>query len=229
MNRQLAFDLPTRAALGRCDFFVSPGNALALATLDGWRDWPQGKMLLVGPAGAGKTHLAHVWAQASGAALVAAGDLGAADLPALLARGAVAVEDAETLAASPGGEHALFHLHNLAAAAGAALLVTAASPPRDWGLTLPDLASRMQSAALIRLSGPDDALLSAVLVKQFADRQIAVPPALIPWLVQRIDRSFDAARAVVARLDAHALAEGRAITRQLAADLIERPDAGKGY
>ncbi|EEW25123.1 conserved hypothetical protein [Rhodobacter ferrooxidans] len=219
----MAFDLPTSEALGRADFCVSPANALALAALDGWRDWPGGKMLLVGPAGAGKTHLAHIWASDAGAGLIAGSALAGADLPAL-AQTALCVEDAESVAGNPAAEAALFHLHNLAAERGMPLLLTAATPPRDWGLGLPDLASRMQATPLTRLDAPDDALLSALLVKLFADRQISVPPNLIPYLVSRMDRSFAAARALVAALDARALALGRPITRQLAADVIDRPD-----
>lgn len=220
MTRQLAFDLPSREQFRREDFFISPANALALSALDGWRGWPGGKMLLVGPSGSGKTHLARLWAAECGAAVIAATDLADADLPALSAHGAVAVEDAETVADQPAHEAAFFHLHNLVVQAGN-LLVTAATPPRDWGLTLPDLASRLQAAPVTRLDPPDDALLSAVLIKLFADRQITVPPNLIPYLVLRMERSIAAARALVAALDARSLAEGRPITRQMAADMLD--------
>jgi chromosomal replication initiation ATPase DnaA len=218
--RQLAFDLPARQAYRREDFFVSPANATALAAIDGWQGWPGGKMLLVGPQGSGKTHLARLWAQETGAACLPAADLATADLPALSAHGAVAVEDAETAAGQPGAEAAFFHLHNLVTQSGH-LLVTAATPPRDWGLALPDLASRLQAAPVTRIEAPDDALLSAVLIKLFADRQITVPPTLIPYLVLRMERSIAAARDLVARLDAHALAAGRPVTRQLAAQLLD--------
>jgi chromosomal replication initiation ATPase DnaA len=223
--RQLAFDLPSREAFRREDFFVSPSNAVALAALDGWRNWPGGKMLLVGPNGSGKTHLSHMWADEAGATLICGNDLAGADVPALAAQGAVVVEDAQTVAGNAAAQAAFFHLHNLVTQSGA-LLVTADAPPRDWGLTLPDLASRLQAATLMRLDPPDDALLSAVLVKLFSDRQISVPPALVPYLVQRMERSIAAARSVVAALDARALALGKPITRQMAADLLDSIDAG---
>lgn len=223
MIRQLAFDLPARTAWRREDFFVSPANAAALAALDDWRHWPGGKMVLTGPKGSGKTHLARLWAAETGAAVLPATALDEADLPALAALGAVAVEDAEALAGHPAREAALFHLHNLVTPTGR-LLVTAAQPPRDWALALPDLASRMQAAALARIEAPDDALLSAVLVKLFADRQLAVPPAVIPYMVQRMERSIDAARALVAALDARSLAEGRSITRPFVAEVMGRDD-----
>lgn len=224
MSRQLAFDLPVREALGREDFLVSPANALAVEALERWRDWPQRRMLLVGPEGSGKSHLTHVWAAESGARVLAARDIASLDLTRIAAGSALALEDGDRLAGDRLAEEALFHLHNLLGAQGGALMITATHPVRNWGLTLPDLASRMQALAVTRLEPPDDALLSAVLVKQFSDRQINVTPALIAYLVQRMDRSLAAARSLVAALDAASLAEGRPVTRTLAAALLDRPD-----
>lgn len=215
MIRQLAFDLPLTEALTRDDFLVSAANSHALQAIDGWRGWPEGKLVLVGPAGSGKTHLAHIWAQSSGAVILPAEGLGTTDLAAL-SGSAVVIEDAQRI----GSEAALFHLHNLLQAADQPLLLTADRPPRDWGLALPDLLSRMQAVPVARLEAPDDALLSAVLVKLFSDRQIVVSPTLIPYLVSRMSRSVGDARALVVALDAKALAVGKPITRQLAADLL---------
>lgn len=224
MPRQLSFDLPVREARGRGDFFVSEANAAALAMIEGWQGWPQRKLVLTGPQGAGKTHLTHVWAGLSGATVVPAHALGQADIP-TLAAAAVAVEDCDDIAGDRSLETALFHLHNLVLAEGKAALFTAASPPRSWPLTLPDLASRMQATALVRIAPPDDALLAAVLVKLFADRQLSPGPATVPYLVRRIERSFAAAGAVVARLDAMALERGRAITPALAREVLDKPGA----
>lgn len=220
---QLAFNLPFRPALGRGDFFISSANATAMAMLEQPQSWPQGKLVLIGPPASGKTHLAHVWAASAGAKIVSVAEMLACDLPALAACGAVVLEDCEDLPQTEGAETALFHLHNILMAAGGRLLLTAAGPPRDWGLRLPDLASRVQAAGVTRLEAPDDGLLAAVLVKLFADRQISVAPALIAYLLPRMDRSFDAARALVADLDAEALARGTAVTRTLAAGLLDTP------
>jgi chromosomal replication initiation ATPase DnaA len=214
--RQLAFDLPGREAMTRADFFVSPSNALALQAVDGWRDWPGRKLLLVGPEGAGKTHLAQIWATSADAVILAADRLADDGLEPLEGR-AVVVEDVDRIGA---GEAALFHLHNMATGSGA-LLMTARTPPRDWGLVLPDLISRMQSTQIAQLEAPDDALLSAVLVKLFADRQVVVPPNLIPYLISRMPRSVGAARGLVSALDARALAAGRPITRALAGEVLD--------
>ncbi|MFN3844588.1 MAG: chromosomal replication initiator DnaA [Paracoccaceae bacterium] len=223
MTRQLAFDLPAQAAFRREDFFVSPANAHALAAVEGWRDWPGGKLLLVGPTGAGKTHIAHLWAESAGAVIVPAASLSQANLPTLSDAGAVAVEDAQDVAGDPLAEAALFHLHNLVVQRGS-LLMTANTPARDWGLQLPDLKSRVEAASIARLDAPDDALLSAVLVKLFADRQTTVAPALIPWLVARMERSISAARDLVAEMDARALAERKPITRATAKGLLDSDD-----
>ncbi len=155
MTRQLSFDLPARAALGRDDFFVSPANALAVAMIDHAETWPGGKLVLSGPPGSGKTHLAQVWAARTGARIVAARDLDDAAVPDL-ARGPVAVEDVPEIAGEPAAQTALFHLHNLAQAEGHRLLLTGRSAPSHWALTLPDLQSRIAAAPHVALSEPDD-------------------------------------------------------------------------
>ena len=224
MAEQLIFPLPIRSAQGREDFFVAPANALALSTLDAVASWPNGRMILIGPAGAGKSHLATIWAQEQQAETVFAADLTDADAPRLVAQGAAVVEGADRLNGDRAREEALFHLHNLMQAERGKLLLTARTPPRDWGLRLPDLISRMEASASVRITPPDDALLAAVLVKLFADHQLAVAPTLIDWLVTRMDRSLSTARRLVIALDARALAEKRAITRPLAAQVLDSLD-----
>lgn len=225
----MALPIDARERFRRADFFVSPTNAAALAAIDGWRDWPGGMMLLVGPEGAGKTHLARIWAEETGAGVADAAGIAAQSLPELAASGVLVVENADSIAGDPASEEALFHLYNLGREQGMHLLFTARTPPRDWGLGLADLKSRMQSLSLARIAPPDDALLSAVLAKLFADRQVKVAPTLIPYLVARMERSIDAARRLVAELDRRALARGGPISRAdatiLFSEPLDRPDA----
>ncbi len=216
MSRQLTFDLPPVQTFCADSYFVAGSNAIAHAQIMGG-SWPAGRMLLVGPAGSGKSHLAHLWAEAAEARVVACQQLTPTTLFPLPQ--ALVIEDAETVAGNAALEEALFHLWNHLAGQGA-LLITAGSAPRDWGLRLPDLLSRMQAMPLARLEAPDDSLLGAVLVKLFSDRQVHVQPNLIPYLVARIERSFDAARRVVALLDARALAQGKPISRAMAAEVL---------
>ncbi|MDJ0825539.1 MAG: DnaA/Hda family protein [Rhodobacter sp.] len=221
MAEQLTFDLPREPALGRGDFFVSPSNAAAVEAIQGWHDWPDGKLVLVGPKGAGKTHLAHVWAAMTGARIVAASELARAEIP-VLAEGPVVVEDADRIAGDAAAEKALFHLHNLARERRVALLITASMAPGRWGLALPDLQSRVQGSGMVSLAPPDDALISAVLVKLFADRQLDVAPDVVAYLAKHMERSFEAAGPLVAALDQAALAEKRAVTRPLAAQVLDK-------
>lgn len=221
MAQQLGLDLPSRTALGRDDFFVAPSNAIAAAMIDGWQGWAGRKLTLTGPQGSGKTHLAHVWAALSGARILSATDLSEADIPDL-ARSCVAIEDVPAIAGNRQAETALFHLHNLVLAEGHSLLLTGTSPVGLWNLTLPDLTSRMRAAGSAALEAPDDMLLTAVLVKLLADRQLTPKPDLIPYLLLRMDRSFAAAGDLVAAMDAASLAQKKPVTRSLAAQVLDK-------
>ena len=221
MIRQMILELPVKEALGWQDFYVSDSNATAVAVLEDWENWPQGKLVLVGPEGAGKTHLAHIWAAQAETSVLPAAELASADLPEIASCQRIAVEDADLIAGMAEAEVALFHLHNMVLATGGRLLITARKPPVQWGLSLPDLVSRLQAAGLTTLYAPDDMLLAAVVMKLFADRQLTVAPAVLPYMLRRMDRSFSAARALVEAIDRRALAENRAITRPLAAQVLD--------
>ena len=220
MARQLIFDLPPRPAMGRDDFFVSDANASAVALIDGWRDWPNGKMVLTGPPGAGKTHLAHVWAAQTGARILAAGgpfDL--SDLPA-----ALVLERCEEVAGDAAAEEGLFHLHNACVAQGVPMLYTARRAPSRWGMRLPDLASRMAQAGLAHIDPPDDQLLMMVLVKQAADRNMTLTPATLAQITARMPRDFAAIAELIQQADALALSEKKPVTRaHLRAALAQLP------
>lgn len=220
MTEQLSFDLPVRPALGREAFFVSPANAMAVVMIENWDQWAGRKLALIGPAGAGKTHLAHVWAAAAGARIIAARDLDGADIPALC-QTPVAIEDVPAIAGDRAAEEALFHLHNMVLAEGRHLLVTADKPVLAWGLTLPDLLSRMQGTQSVTLEQPDDQLLTALVTKMFADRQIMPSPDAIAYMVSHMDRSFDAARALVSQIDRAALDQKRPVNRALAIEVMK--------
>lgn len=221
MAEQLTFQLPVRTALGRGDFFVSGANALAVQRLDDTATWTNGKLALIGPEGAGKTHLAHVWANAQKAEITGTTALPGLDIPGRTT--ALAIEVPGT-ALSPTEEEALFHLHNHMASQKLPLLLIARTPPARWPLTLPDLKSRMTATDVVQIDAPDEALLSAVLVKLFTDRQLQIDPNLIAYLVTHSERSFAAITRLVAALDAAALAQKRPITRQLARRVLDNLD-----
>ena len=218
--RQLALALDHAESFAREDFLSGPSNARALALIEAWPLWSHRSVMLTGPEGSGKSHLAAIWAQAAGARLIAARALEPASVPRALATGALVVED---IAAGSFDERALFHLVNLAGEEAAFLLLTARQAPA--ALAVRDLASRLKALPVVALAPPDDALLRAVLVKLFADRQLAVDESLIGYVATRIERSFAAARACVARLDEEAMRQKRPLTRALAAEILRAPSA----
>jgi chromosomal replication initiation ATPase DnaA len=204
------------ANFSRDDFLEGPSNAMALRLVERWPDWPARVVAIVGPEGSGKSHLADIWANRTGARRLSARALDQTAVPGALATGALALENV----AEPLDEVALFHLLNLAKEDDATVLLTARQPPAQWAIRLPDLVSRLRALPVVELAAPDDTLLRAVLVKLFVDRQLAVDESLISYLVARIERSFAAARAAVAALDREALRQRRPVTRALAAELF---------
>ncbi len=218
MAEQLIFDLPVRESRKRGDFFVSDANALAVARLDAVESWPNGKLVLVGPAGSGKTHLAHVWAEANGAMTGTVSGLLSLDIPEIDTP--VVLETHDLMDAAE--EEALFHVHNHMTAQRLPFLLIARRPPSQWDIALPDLKSRMEATDIVRINAPDDALLAAVMLKQFADRQVQVSPQVIRYLTTQMQRSFAEAERLVEALDKAALAEGRAVTRPLAQRVLDK-------
>jgi len=217
--RQLPLDLAYRPALGRADFMVASSNEAAVAWIDRWPDWPRGRLLIHGPSGSGKSHLAAVWCARSGAAAVPAETLAVGDVPALAAHRALVVEDVERI----GDPAALLHLYNLADARAVSILFTAAIAPGSWRGVLADLVSRLKTVMSAEILAPDDALLAAVLAKLFADRRIAVDPDLVDYLLPRMERSFAAVGRIVAALDRAGLAERRRVTVALARTVLGAP------
>jgi chromosomal replication initiation ATPase DnaA len=213
--RQLAFALPHAESFTRDDFLEGPANAAGLALIDRWPDWPNRVMFLLGPEGSGKSHLAAIWAEQSGARSTSAHALTATEVPGALATGALVVED---LKAADIDERALFHLLNLAREEGAFVLMTARVPPTE--VELRDLRSRLRAVPAVELLPPDDHLFRALIVKFCADRQLAVDEAVVSYLTTRLERSYAAVRQTVELLDTEALRLGRPVTRALAAELL---------
>ena len=217
--KQLTLELPVEPRFGREDFLVSPSNERAYALIERWPDWPDTILLLEGPKGSGKSHLAAIWAAQSHGWTVDAFEVGTDRVPHLVSNGALVIED---LHSAGGDEPALFHLLNLARERRAYVLITTAVAVGELPIRTPDLKSRLRLAPSVSLDPPDDALLRAVLVKLFIDRQLVVDTTVVDFLALRIERSLAAAAETVAALDREALSRGRRITRPMAAELVGR-------
>jgi len=217
--RQLAFTLPHAESLTRDNFLEGPVNAAALGLIESWPEWPARTMLLVGPEGSGKSHLAAIWAEQAGARSTTAQALTAASVPDALATGALVIE---AIKPADFAERALFPLLHLAREEQAYVLITARVPPSAINVELRDLRSRLRALTVVSLAEPDDLLLRALIVKFCADRQLAVDESVVNYLATRIERSYAAARQAVDRLDREALRLGRPVTRALVAELLRK-------
>ena len=217
--RQLVLDLAHRVAMGRDDFLVSRSNSAAVDVIDSWPGWPQQSLAILGQAGSGKTHLVEVWRAKAGGARIAAADLCEASVAEAIAAGALAVEDVDRGIAD---ERILFHLLNLARELRMSLLLTSRATPGDISIALPDLRSRMRALGFVRIEPPDSALLSALLVKLFDDRQLKVAPKIIEHLARRMERSAESAARVVDAVDQLALQLRTKVSRKIADGALAR-------
>jgi chromosomal replication initiation ATPase DnaA len=216
---QLLLGFEHEVASGPEDFMPAPCNQAALAWVARWPAWPAAALVLHGPPGCGKSHLARIWAAGAGAR-----QLDPAALPSL-AEGeppaAAVLDPAEPIA----DELALLQFYNRVREQGGHLLLTARQPVAAWPLALPDLASRLRALPAVAIGAPDDALLAALLVKLFDDRQLTVSEGVIGYLIRHMERSFAAAHAVVEALDRRSLQKRRPVTVALARAVLEPEDA----
>ncbi|GAA0542719.1 chromosomal replication initiation ATPase DnaA [Rhizomicrobium palustre] len=215
MSFQIPLPLPARARLGRSEFITGPGNAAAVALIDTWPAWPAPAAVLYGPSGSGKSHLAGVWAEKSGAVILYASDLVPETLTAPMP---LVIEGVDEVLPSPEIEQVLFAFLER----GHSLILTAHTPPSAWKNTIPDLRSRFDALLAFPLWEPDDALLQGLAKKLFADRQLQVPDSVIAQMIRALERSPAAVRDFVAKADEAALAEKKPVTLGLIRSLLAK-------
>ncbi|MDE1159123.1 MAG: DnaA regulatory inactivator HdaA [Neorhizobium sp.] len=214
-SEQLPLQFTHDAARGRDDLLVSERLAAAVAIVDDWPAWRAPVVILAGPVGSGKSHLAHIWRERAGAAEIH--PTAGSDASKIAAAGPVLFEDAERQGFD---ETELFHVINAVRQHGHTLLMTSRLWPMSWAVALPDLKSRLKAATVVEIGEPDEELLAQVIVKLFADRQLYIDDKIVGYIVTRMERSLGAAQTIVDRLDRLALARGTRITRPLAAEVL---------
>ncbi|MBB3978840.1 chromosomal replication initiation ATPase DnaA [Rhizobium azooxidifex] len=212
---QLPLEFQHVPSSGRDDLLVSDPLSAAISVVDSWPNWPSPVVILAGPIGSGKTHLAAIWRERSGASEIHA--LEGRGAEAAAEAGPVLFEDVDRVGFD---DRTLFHVINYVRQNGHTLLMTSRLWPMSWPVTLPDLRSRLKAATVVEIGEPDDELLSQVIVKLFADRQLFVDDRLVAYMVARMERSLDAAQKAVDRLDRLALSRGSRITRTLAQEVL---------
>jgi chromosomal replication initiation ATPase DnaA len=214
---QLTLKLAPDPSYERQNYFVSQSNEQAFAMIELWPSWPDSMLVLTGPRGAGKSHLAAIWASRANAVIQFASSLAAADINALAAKGPLLIEDADNIGEA---EAQLFHLVNFLRESGESLVLTARTPPDCWDLKTPDLLSRLRLAPVAAIGPPDDDLMRAVLVKLLIERQLVVDTRVVSYIAMRLERSLDIARSFVEALDREALARQSRVTRAIAGDVL---------
>ncbi len=209
------------------DFLIAACNRDAVVWLQRWPDWPSPALVVYGPAGCGKSHLARIFLARTGGVLVTDAML-AEDAPERIAgHGVLVIEDAERVI-DAGHALSLLHLYNLACERGDRLVLTARRPPRQWTMHLADLRSRLLAATAVAIGAPDEALMAAILVKLCADRQLRLEGEMIAFMQTRMERSFAAARRLVARIDEMSLRTQRPVTFALVRAALAVDGAGSG-
>lgn len=218
---QLAFDFPHCPSFADSDFLIAPCNAEAVAWIERWPDWPTPALALVGPTGSGKTHLASIFAARAAGLTIAPEELAGIDPIARLGGGRVVViDEPEPVLDERATSEGLFHLFNRLVAIKGSLLLTGISAPSRWRVPIPDLASRLATAAVAEIAAPDDALLASILAKLFADRQLRPSAEVVRYILARVERSPAGLGRLVAEADRRALALGRAVTIALVSEVV---------
>ena len=220
-ERQLPLPLEHSPSMAGEDFLVAAPNETAVAWLERWPNWPTWAMVLHGPPGCGKTHLSHLFLKSSRGTLVDLRALGIGQAIDVAAHSAVCIVDNAEAAIAAGFEEQLLHLYNTLAECRGCLLLTAEAPPARWPIRLADLRSRLNTATPVCIAAPDDVLIAGVLVKLFMDRGLTVGDGVIRYALPRMERSFAAARQLVADLDAAALGRRRRVTISLLREVLE--------
>jgi len=225
-SSQIVFNFPPHPYFGREDFMVSACNAQAFEMIDAWPEWPYFALCLYGPSGCGKTHLSRIFSDQVSVLThypYKIPCLQAQDLTLEAGYQAFAQNKCliiENLSAKINQE-AMFHIYNMYRDEGGSILFTSQQAPARLKLTLPDLQSRLNIVPAIEIKEPDDEMLSALIVKLFADRQLNISPEIISYMLKNMPRSFSFGNRLVAEIDRISLARKRAISLSIVKEALD--------
>ena len=228
---QLIFNLNRQGKVGLENFYISKSNQVAVKTIKRWEDWPAKKLLLMGPSGSGKSHLADFWTRTTKARTLEINEISDFNLEELNNNSGFVIDDVDQIRMFNKNdkdriEEKLFHLLNFSAQASCFLMMTSSAPITSWGLKLSDLISRLATIAVVELFPPDDDLLIAVLLKQFDDKQIKVSPEVVLFVSKRINRTFESIREFVNLADHLTLKNKRDVTIPFVSEILHKLGQG---
>ena len=217
---QMSFPFSVPNLMRREDFMVSECNAEAFAMVETWPNWLASGLVIYGPRGCGKSHLAHLFAARVQQALQTPIRVSILNAEQIKMRqvARIAADNqclvVENLTAKIDAE-ALFHLFNLLNEPTRCILWTSETAPSRLHLPLKDLQSRLNMLPSVEISAPDDIMLQTLIVKLFADRQIIISPEILNYIMQNTERSFAYVRDLVEEIDALSLAYQSAVNHQI--------------
>lgn len=219
---QFTLDFEHRPSFSGDDFLVAPANQAAVDWIDQWPSWSHPALAVSGPPASGKTHLSHVFMSRSEAISVDLSTIQVTGVrPLVTDHPAFVLDNVDAIVQTPQEEN-LFHFLNVIREENRTALLLSTTPPARWSVNLADLQSRLNAVPHVGITAPDDALMAALVVKLFSDRQLRIDTGIVDYLLTRTDRTFDGIRATIARIDETALSERRNITIPLIRQVLDR-------
>lgn len=179
------------------NFHVAPGNQAAVDMLREPQRWTSAALLLLGPKGAGKTHLGCAWqAETSGEF----------------------IDDAHHVS-----EVDLFDAINRALAGqNKGLLLTSHLAPTEWGVSMPDLKSRLNAMPTVTLPEHDEHSLEPILRELFSQVGREVRQDVVAYVLNQTERSVEALRELVHELDIAAGSAKADLTKAFVAKYLKQ-------
>jgi len=204
MSDQLILKFPEHRAYKKEDFYVSPSNEEAFDFISSWPKWIKRIVNIFGPTGSGKSHLASILKSKTKCLEILSKDLNESTISEFKTKEALIIENFNEKIS----EELLFSLWNTALQDNKYFLINSIKPINSYKFKLPDLVSRIKSSLSIGIKLPSDDLISAIIAKNFSDKQIIVEEKHIDYIIKRIDRSYEKISQFILTLDRYSLKKG---------------------
>jgi len=217
MNDQLILKFPEHKAYKKEDFYVSPSNQEAYDFINSWPKWIKRIINIFGPSGSGKSHLASILKNKTSCIQVNSNELDEKIFLNFKTKEALIIENLDEKIS----EELLFSLWNIALQDNKYFLINSIKPINSYQFKLPDLMSRAKSSLIIGINLPSDDLISAIIAKNFSDKQIKVEKKHIDYIIKRIDRSYEKISQFILTLDKYSLKKGSPFGLKLIKEVLK--------